>query len=124
MPKISQRKLFIQKVLSSDTDECILWPFAIRKGTKYGHYSVMLNYKQYNFYAHNYICGLVYGKSPEDHETAHSCGNSLCVNPRHLRWATHCDNMKDAVRHGTMRGRSWMRERGLVGSMGHGRNSR
>lgn len=108
MPKISARREFIRMALLSETDDCILWPFAIRKGTKYGHYSEMLNYKQYNFYIHNYICKLVHGDRPEGCEAAHSCGNALCINHRHLRWATHCDNMQDAVRHGTM---PWQRQR-------------
>lgn len=120
MPKISERRKFISEVLNSDTDECILWPFAIRKGTNYGHYSEMINYKQYNFYIHNYVCRLVHGENETDEETAHSCGNSLCVNPRHLRWATHCENMNDAVKHGTM---PWQHRRQVNRSMGNGRTS-
>lgn len=33
----------------------------------------------------------------------HSCDNRLCCNPNHLRWATHAENMRDAVE----RGRLW-----------------
>lgn len=31
----------------------------------------------------------------------HSCGYQKCVNPAHLRWGTHLENMADMVRHGT-----------------------
>ena len=31
---------------------------------------------------------------------AHSCNNSLCVNPMHLRWTTQSGNMKQCVAEG------------------------
>lgn len=48
------------------------------------------------------VCERVNGPAPtEKHETAHGCGNSWCVNKRHLRWATHIENEADKLIHGT-----------------------
>ncbi len=30
-------------------------------------------------------------------ECAHSCDNPICVNPRHLEWKSHKDNMADYI---------------------------
>src|SRR5690606_6242146 len=36
-------------------------------------------------------------------DTCHSCGNSMCCNPAHLRFDTRKSNVADAIRHGTHR---------------------
>ena len=110
MPRENTRIPFLNKVIQSNTTECIEWPFAKRKGTPYGHFSIWFENKQYNFYAHNYICRLIYGPAPEGFEAAHRCGNPICVNPKHLRWATHCENMQDAIEHAKMRSNACGRE--------------
>lgn len=52
--------------------------------------------------AHIYVCEQTYGPRPvHDMEAAHSCGQSDCVNPKHLRWATRLDNEADKLIHGT-----------------------
>jgi len=33
-------------------------------------------------------------------DAAHSCGERMCINPRHLRWATRKENEADKVAHG------------------------
>ncbi len=38
---------------------------------------------------------------PEKLDATHKCGFALCVEPRHVRFATRIDNMKDKVEHGT-----------------------
>jgi len=74
-----------------DKDACLAWPFghsdqgyASAGGGKLGH--VMM-------------CALAHGEKPaEKPDVAHSCDNPGCVNPHHLRWATHQENMDDMVR--------------------------
>lgn len=80
-------------------DECLTWPFK-RWSTGRGRVS----YEGRNQHAHRVMCALVHGQPPSpEHEAAHSCGKGHegCVNPRHLRWATHEENMADQIGHGT-----------------------
>lgn len=54
-------------------------------------------------YVHRVICIAVHGDAPTAaHEVAHSCGNSLCCNPAHVRWATAAENLLDRLQHGTL----------------------
>lgn len=84
------------KVLSYDSDECLLWPFALNN-RGYGLYKGQV--------ASRYICSLFNGEPFEGAEAAHSCGNGHlgCVNPKHLRWATTEENLEDRKRHGRMK---------------------
>ncbi len=79
---------------------CLIWPFE-----NYGSYAVLMysggrrnNAKEY---AHRYVCQRTRGPAPARHEVAHSCGNSACLNPRHLRWDTRVGNEVDKKLHGT-----------------------
>lgn len=78
--------------------ECLIWPFSRSKG--YGQ--VRIGEKL--VWAHRYVCTHVRGEPPtKKHEAAHNCGNGRggCVNPNHLEWKTHVDNMADKTIHGT-----------------------
>jgi hypothetical protein len=78
-----------------DGPECLIWPFARRS----------------NGYANgaenplHLMCEAVHGSKPtQDSEVAHSCGRGEtgCIHPKHLRWATRLENIRDKFAHGTM----------------------
>lgn len=88
---------FLDCALTGSTEDCVLWPFKSRYKKGYG--SVFFRGKLTG--AHRAMCILAHGEPPHGHEAAHSCGTRLCVNPRHLRWATPIGNAKDKSLHGT-----------------------
>lgn len=92
-------KKFLDAVLASPkTDECILLPVAAKKYAKFFDQGKQLT-------AHRYICMNAHGAPQEDRIfAAHSCGQSWCVNPEHIRWATPRENNDDKLLHGTMIG--------------------
>jgi hypothetical protein len=87
------------KVLRFNGPDCLLWPYARLPS---GQGVVTISKKL--TIAHRYVCEALHGPAPTSkHEVAHLCGNGHlgCVNPRHLRWATHTENMADQLMHGT-----------------------
>ena len=85
-------------------DDCLIWPLSLNTGG-YGN----LGYRGKIYRAHRYMCELVNGAPPSpEHEAAHSCGRGHegCVNPRHLSWKTHQENLIDRRAHGTVPDRS------------------
>ena len=82
----------IDAALSSDTDDCILWPHGTSKG-KYGSFM--------GGRAHPVVCEEAHGPRPDGMEASHTCGVSLCINPRHLRWDSPKGNQSDRRNHGT-----------------------
>lgn len=94
--KIGEARAFFEKALTSDTEECIVWPFALQPTG----YARMKRHGK-SMFVHRAICIEVHGPCPENHETAHSCGTKACINPKHVSWKTHAENEVDKTKHGT-----------------------
>lgn len=76
-------------------EECLLWPFGKCRG--YGQ----LKWDGKIRRATRVMCELAHGEAPtQQHHAAHSCGNSECINPRHLSWKTPSENQLDKREHG------------------------
>lgn len=84
---------FVQKAASFDQDDCLIWPFS-RNQDGYG--KIRLGGK--TFIVSRLVCEMVHGQAADTRMVAaHSCGKGHlgCVNPKHIRWATHAENMAD-----------------------------
>lgn len=95
-----ETRAFLARAAEHQGDDCLLWPYA--KGTA-GYGQTNINGTPMS--AHRAVLILATGEPPyPDMQAAHAplvCHNRLCVNPRHLRWATRIENMADKVLDGT-----------------------
>lgn len=85
----------LRQASRADTDDCVRWERSLA-GNGYG---MVRDGKMRG--AHVVVCEWAHGPKPAGREVAHSCGVRCCVNPRHLRWATHVENVADRQTHGT-----------------------
>lgn len=87
-------------VANSRSHECVVWPFA-KDGDGYG----MISRSGVMRRASQVVLETVGQPRPTpDHIAAHApsvCHNPSCVNPDHLRWATHAENASDELIDGT-----------------------
>lgn len=92
-------------------DGCWLWTgsWAVvaktKKGTehRYGIFRVWRNGKRVSLYAHRVSKAFFSGDSPHL-SIDHTCKNKLCINPAHLDWVTHTENLRRvAERNGSRR---------------------
>lgn len=87
----------LRELVDKTTDDCILWPLGV-SSAGYGK----VKYQKRTRGTHVVALELTSGPKPADKDVAaHSCRNKSCVNPRHLRWATHSENHMDKWRDGT-----------------------
>jgi hypothetical protein len=91
--------IFFRDALRYTGKECLLWPFAIGSA---GYPKVSIGQHAKSRDAHRWLCELAYGPAPTpQHVAAHHCGQKLCLNPGHIRWATQTENMADKIIHKT-----------------------
>lgn len=91
-------RFYNEVVLLWESDECLLWPFALSKA---GYPQAKIDGKTTNI--HRRVCIIKKGQPPTDeHEAAHNCNAPACCNGRHLRWALPIENIHDKFANGTM----------------------
>jgi len=85
---------FWRKVDKTNHDGCWFWTGAVNSMG----YGMIWNQESHRpILAHRASLALSDGSVSEDMEVIHSCDNPQCVNPDHLRQATHLENMMDKV---------------------------
>lgn len=78
--------------------ECRLW-IASKVNGKYGQ--IVVNGKTMGAHRASWMAHNEGKQIPENMVIRHLCGNSLCINPDHLKPGTHRENMNDKLKHGT-----------------------
>lgn len=90
--------IWLTERMSHEDQDCLLWPFKSRYRNGYG--AIWSDGRLTG--AHRLMCRLTQGEPPTPKSQAsHACGQRLCVNPQHIRWAGPSDNAADKLRHGT-----------------------
>lgn len=86
----------LREMIKVETDECVLWPYALFRA---GYGQVRSGKK--NWRAHRLALVISSGSDEKDRDAAHACRSRSCVNPRHLQWETRSENNLDKRRDGT-----------------------
>lgn len=86
---------FWSRMKRDPISDCWIWG-ARRDGKRYG----ALKISGANIRAHRLSLVLSTGQDRPDMMALHSCDNPPCCNPKHLRWGTAFDNVRDALNRG------------------------
>ena len=96
--KPGEARAFILKAFASDTDNCIIWPFALSPD---GYaYAGKLDGSGSGLVSRE-VCKECHGPGFANAEAAHLCRTPACINPKHLCWKTAKENTADRKVHGT-----------------------
>jgi len=79
------------------TSECWIWEWCVYKDG-YGEGT----WEKQRFFAHRVMCELAHGQRSDGQQVLHSCHNTSCCNPDHLRWGTSGENKTDSMHAGTI----------------------
>jgi NTP pyrophosphatase (non-canonical NTP hydrolase) len=100
--KVGRSLEYMKWALTHETDKCIPWFFRSRTGPNLEYGSLPKGASPHGRRAHRVMCHWKHGEPPTpEHHAAHTCGFSLCINPKHLRWASATENQGDKKEHGT-----------------------
>lgn len=91
-----------RELIALETNDCVLWPFGIGSHGYGDLCHVFADERKTN--THVASCALAHGDRRRDKavEVEHVCGVRLCINPRHLRWASSAENNRRKREHGTL----------------------
>lgn len=88
------REKFLKLVKIYKTEECINWTGKCNE-LGYGIF-----YSGYDILAHRFSYRIYHGDIDCKMYICHTCGNSSCVNPKHLYLGTPKQNSMDKIKHG------------------------
>jgi hypothetical protein len=98
--KVSDASLaaFWSKVKIAGDDDCWIWQGAKNKPRKKSSYTRgIFCFNSTSVKAHLFSALVAHGPRPDGLETLHSCDNALCVNPKHLSYGLHSENIKQCT---------------------------
>jgi len=90
-----QINLFWSHVDIQSEHEC--WNWKLSKD-RYGYGKVSID--QVNYITHRVAYEIINGDIPKGKHILHSCDNSICCNPSHLKCGTRFENMQEMVERG------------------------